>query len=155
MTFKVTESHTNLSRGFHTYDCLTVRWYDLWAKVVVAAKWRVGLRARITDGPTIFHWTILYYGKIFLLPVILYITHTGHTSPQFTVLNRFALWQVRYGICCGYQSTPSWIIATLFITNCPSLRSPGCNKSRTLWHVLLSTLPNPVTSLPSFSLCTG
>ena len=41
------------------------------------------------------------------------------------------------------------------ITTCPSLRSPGSNRSRTLLHVLLSKLPNPVTSLPFFGLCTG
>jgi len=41
------------------------------------------------------------------------------------------------------------------ITTCPSLRSPSFNRSRTLLHMLLSKLPNPVTSLPSFGLCTG
>ena len=51
--------------------------------------------------------------------------------------------------------TPSSTTATLFITTCPSLRSPGSNRSRTLSHVLLSKLPNPVTSLPSFGLCSG
>jgi len=51
--------------------------------------------------------------------------------------------------------TPSLTITTLFITTCPSLRSPGSNRSRTLLHVLLSKLPNPVASLPSFGLCTG
>ena len=39
--------------------------------------------------------------------------------------------------------------------NLPSLRSPDSNRSRTILHVLLSKLPNPVTSLPSFGLCTG
>ena len=34
--------------------------------------------------------------------------------------------------------TPSSTTATLFITTCPSLRSPGSNRSRTLSHVLLS-----------------
>ena len=43
--------------------------------------------------------------------------------------------------------TPSLIAATLFITTCPSIRSPGSNRSRTLLYVLLSKLPNPVTSL--------
>jgi len=38
--------------------------------------------------------------------------------------------------------------------HCPSLRSPVSNRSRTLLHVLLSKLPNPVTSLPSFGLYT-
>ena len=51
--------------------------------------------------------------------------------------------------------TPSLTTATLFITTCPSLRSPGSNRSRTPLHVLLSQLPNPVTSLPSFGLCAG
>jgi len=51
--------------------------------------------------------------------------------------------------------TPSSTTATLFITTCPSLRSPGSNRSRTLLHVLLSKLPNPVTSLPSLGLYTG
>ena len=51
--------------------------------------------------------------------------------------------------------TPSLTTATLFITTCPSLRSPGSNRSRTLLHVLLSKLPNPVTSLPSSGLYTG
>ena len=51
--------------------------------------------------------------------------------------------------------TPSLTTATLFITTCPSLRSPGSNRSRTLLHVLLWKLPNPVTSLPSLGLCTG
>ena len=51
--------------------------------------------------------------------------------------------------------TPSSTTATLFITTCPSVRSPGFNRSRTLLHVLLSKLPNPVTSLPSSGLCTG
>ena len=32
------------------------------------------------------------------------------------------------------------------ITTCPSLRSPSSNRSRTLLHVLLTKLPNPVTS---------
>ena len=45
--------------------------------------------------------------------------------------------------------------ATLFITTSPSLRSPGSNRSRTLLCVLLSELPNQVTSLPSFGLCIG
>ena len=45
--------------------------------------------------------------------------------------------------------------ATLFITACPSLRSLGSNRSRTLLHMLLSKLPNPVTSLPSSGLYTG
>ena len=35
------------------------------------------------------------------------------------------------------------------------LGSPGSNRSRTLSHVLLSKLPNPVTSLPSSGLYTG
>ena len=30
---------------------------------------------------------------------------------------------------------------------CPSVRSPGCNRSRTFLHVLLSKLPNSVTPL--------
>ena len=51
--------------------------------------------------------------------------------------------------------TPSLTTETLFITTCPSLRSPGSNRSRTLLHVLLSKFPNPVTSLPSSGLCTG
>ena len=41
------------------------------------------------------------------------------------------------------------------ITTCPSLRSPGSNRFRTLLHVLLSKLPNPVPSLLSYGLCTG
>jgi len=41
------------------------------------------------------------------------------------------------------------------ITTCPSLRSPGSNRSRTLLHVLLSKLPNLFSSLPSSGLCTG
>jgi len=45
--------------------------------------------------------------------------------------------------------------ATLFITTCSSLRSPGSNRSRTLLHVLLSKLPNPVISLQSSGLYTG
>jgi len=51
--------------------------------------------------------------------------------------------------------TPSSTTATLFVTTCQSLRSPGSNRPRTHLHVLLSKLPNPVTSLPSFGLCTG
>ena len=39
--------------------------------------------------------------------------------------------------------------------SCLTLRSPGSNRSRTLLHVLLSKLPNPVTSLSSFGLCSG
>jgi len=50
---------------------------------------------------------------------------------------------------------PSSTTPTLFITICQSVRSPGSNRSRTLLHVLLSKLPNPVTSLQSFGLCTG
>ena len=42
--------------------------------------------------------------------------------------------------------TPSLTTATLFITTCPSLRSPSYNRSRTLSHMLLLKLPNPVTS---------
>ena len=38
---------------------------------------------------------------------------------------------------------------------CPSFRSPGCNRSRTLLHLLLSKLPNSVTPLPSSGLYTG
>jgi len=53
------------------------------------------------------------------------------------------------------QCTPSLTTATFFITTCPSVRLPGSNRSRTLLHVLLSKLPNPVTSFPSFGLCTG
>ena len=45
--------------------------------------------------------------------------------------------------------------ATLFITTCLSLRSPGSNRSRTLLHLLLSKLPNPVASLLSSGLYTG
>jgi len=45
--------------------------------------------------------------------------------------------------------------ATLFITTSPSLRSLGSNRSRTLLHVLLSKLPNPVMPLPTSGLCTG
>ena len=41
------------------------------------------------------------------------------------------------------------------ITTCPSVRSPGSNRSRTLLHVLLSKLPNSVTPLPSSGLYTG
>ena len=51
--------------------------------------------------------------------------------------------------------TPSSTTATLFITTCPSVRSPGSNRSRTLLHVLLSKLPNSVTPLPSSGLYTG
>ena len=43
--------------------------------------------------------------------------------------------------------TPSLTTATLSITTCPSLTSPGSNRSRTLLRVLLSKVPNPVTSL--------
>ena len=39
--------------------------------------------------------------------------------------------------------TPSLTTTTLFITTCPSRRSPGSNRSRTLLHVLLSKLQNP------------
>jgi len=42
-----------------------------------------------------------------------------------------------------------------FITTCPSLKSLGFNRSRTLLHVLLSKLPNPVTPLSSYGLRTG
>ena len=49
--------------------------------------------------------------------------------------------------------TPSLTAATLFITTCPSLRSPGSNRFRTLLHVLLSKPPNPVASLPSYGFC--
>jgi len=40
-------------------------------------------------------------------------------------------------------------LTTLYhsITSCPSLRSPGCNRSRTLLHMLLPKPPNPVTSV--------
>ena len=41
------------------------------------------------------------------------------------------------------------------ITTSPSVRSPGFNRSRTLWHVLLSKLLNSVTPLPSSGLYTG
>ena len=51
--------------------------------------------------------------------------------------------------------TQSLTTATLFITTCSSLRSPGSNRFRTLLHVLLSELPNLVTSLSSFGLCAG
>ena len=51
--------------------------------------------------------------------------------------------------------TPSSNTATLFIITCPSLRSPGSNRYRTLLHVILSKLPNPVTSLPSSGLYSG
>ena len=51
--------------------------------------------------------------------------------------------------------TLSSTTAPLFVTTCQSLRSPGSNRPRTHLHVLLSKLPNPVTSLPSFGLCTG
>jgi len=51
--------------------------------------------------------------------------------------------------------TQSLTTAALFNTTCPCLRSRGSNRSRTLLHVLLSKFPNPVTSLPSFGLCTG
>jgi len=44
---------------------------------------------------------------------------------------------------------------TLFITTCPSVRSPGFNRSRTLLHVLLSKLLNSVIPLLSCSLYTG
>jgi len=40
-------------------------------------------------------------------------------------------------------------------TTCPSVRSPGSNRSRTLLHVPLSKLPNSVTPLPSSGLYTG
>ena len=48
-------------------------------------------------------------------------------------------------------SLQAWLLQ-LSITTWPSLRSPGSNRSRTLLHVLLSKLPNPVTSLPSSGL---
>ena len=51
-------------------------------------------------------------------------------------------------------SLQAWLV-TLSITTCPSLRSPGFNRSRTLLQVLLTKLPNPLKSLPSYSLCTG
>ena len=42
--------------------------------------------------------------------------------------------------------TPSSTTATLLITTCPSLRSPGSNRSRTLLHVLLSNVKAPKSS---------
>ena len=51
--------------------------------------------------------------------------------------------------------TSSSNTATLFITTCSSVRSPGFNRSRTLLHVLLSKLPNSVTLLPSSGFYTG
>jgi len=56
---------------------------------------------------------------------------------------------------CGGSGDVDSTTATLFITTCPSLRSPGFNRSRTLLHVLLLKLRNPITSLPSFGLCSG
>ena len=43
--------------------------------------------------------------------------------------------------------TPRLTTATLFITTCPRLRSPGSSRSRTLVHVLLSKLPNHITPI--------
>ena len=49
--------------------------------------------------------------------------------------------------------TPSLTTATLFHTTCPSLRSPGSNRStNSLAHVKLT---NPVISLLFYGLCTG
>jgi len=53
-----------------------------------------------------------------------------------------------------YCSLQAWLLQ-LSTTTCPSLRSPGSNRSRTLLHVPLSEFPNPVISLPSFGLCAG
>ena len=48
-----------------------------------------------------------------------------------------------------FQNNKTCRQITPFITTCPSLRSPGSNRCRTLLHVLVSKLSNPVTSLRS------
>ena len=86
----------------------------------------------------------------------------SHLSPNlaFTIFASFAV-SVHTSIPKQLPPSPlplfsqSLTTATLFITTCPSLRSPGSNRSRTLSHVLLSKLPNPVTSLPSSGHYTG
>ena len=51
--------------------------------------------------------------------------------------------------------TPNLITVILSTTTYLSLRSPACNRSRTLLHMLLLKLLNPVTSLLSYAVFTG
>ena len=54
-----------------------------------------------------------------------------------------------------HQHEPAARHTILFITASLSLNSPGSNRCRTLLHVLLSKLSNPVTSFPSYGLLYG
>ena len=102
-------------------------------------------------------------------PRLLYLMNTSLFSDQISSVSKSCYCHIRQlscirpyldtktasNIATSIVHTPSLTTATFFITSCQSLRSPGSNRSRTLLHVLLSKLPNPVTSLPSFGLNTG
>ena len=104
---------------------------------------------------------LLETSSSYLMNTSLFLTRS-HRSPNLaiTIFVSFAV-SVHTSIPKQLPSslltlfTPSLTTATLFITTYPSRRSPGSNRSRTLLHVLLLKLPNPVTSIPSFGLCTG
>jgi len=87
-------------------------------------------------------WPDLICLQILLLPYSSASLYTSTLRYEYSFRHRH--------FRCSHQV---WLLQVKH--NLPSLRSPGSNRFRTLLHVLLSKLPNSVTPLPSFGLCTG
>ena len=102
--------------------------------------------------------TLLETSVSYLMNTSLFLTRS-HPSPNLaiTIFVSFAV-SIHTSIPKQLPSlplllfTPSLTTATPFITICPSLRSPGSNRSRTLLHVLLCQIQShhshpPVSAL--------
>ena len=91
--------------------------------------------------------TLLETSASYLMNISLFLTRT-HLSPNLAITIS-ASFVVSVHTSIPKQPPPSpfplftlsLTTAILFITTCPSLRSPGSNRSRTLLLVLLSKLP--------------
>jgi len=99
--------------------------------------------AKINNSPPL---TLLETWASYLMNTSLFLTRS-HLSPKSCY---YHIRQLRH-FHCSLQAR----LLQLSITTCASFRSPGSNRSRTLLCVLLSKLPNPVTSLLSSGLYTG
>ena len=106
--------------------------------------------------------TLLETPASYLTNTPLFLTRS-HMSPNLANLQSYHIRQLRCIRPYLDTKTPSTIATSIVQSkldycNSPSqpahLRPPGSNRSRTLLHMMLSKLPNPVTSPPSFGLCT-